>query len=284
MKKKALGKGLKAFIPEEYGILKDDRFLELEIEQLRPNPYQPRTSFDEQALEELSKSIRETGILQPVIVVPEKDYYHIIIGERRWRAAQKAGLKRIPAIIRNMSKEQQYEASLIENLQREDLNPLEIGQAYQKMLDDLNYTQQEIADKVGKDRASVANYIRLLKLPKEIQKMLTDQKLSMGHARALITLEDKNLQLACAHEIQKKNLTVRKVEKIIQQIRSKPEIGPESETSIDPNLFELQENLLKHLGTKVSISGNQNKGVIKIYYHTLNELNSIYDKIKGVKK
>jgi len=152
------------------------------------------------------------------------------------------------------------------------------------MMDDLNYTQQEIADKVGKDRASVANYVRLLKLPKEIQKMLNDQRLSMGHARALITLEDKNLQLACAHQILKKNLTVRKVEKIIQQIRNKPEIDRHSEPQIDPNLFELQENLLKLLGSKVSISGDQNKGVIKIYYHTLNELNSIYDKIKGVKK
>jgi ParB family chromosome partitioning protein len=284
MKKKALGKGLKAFIPEEYGILKDDRFMELEIERLKPNPYQPRTGFDNQALDELSKSIRETGILQPVLVVPENDYYQIIVGERRWRAAQRAGLKRIPAIIRNMTKEQQYEASLIENLQREDLNPLEIGQAYQKMIDDLNYTQQEIAEKVGKDRASVANYVRLLKLPKEIQKMLNEGKLSMGHARALITIEDRDLQLACAQQVLKKNLTVRKVEKIIQKIRNNPQIKHESAHQIDPDLFNLQEDLLKRLGTKVSISGNQNKGVIKIYYHTLEELNSIYEKIKGVKK
>lgn len=284
MKKKALGKGLKAFIPEEYGIFKDDRFMELEIEQLKPNPHQPRTGFDNQALEDLSKSIQETGILQPVIVVPENDHYQIIVGERRWRAAQKAGLKRIPAIIRKMTKEQQYEASLIENLQREDLNPLEIGRAYQKMIDDLNYTQQEIAEKVGKDRASVANYVRLLKLPEEIRKMLNEGKLSMGHARALITIEEKDIQLACAHQILKKNLTVRKVEKIIQQIRNKPRSKQEIAPHIDPDLFNLQEDLLKRLGAKVSISGNQNKGVIKIYYHTLDELNSIYEKIKGVKK
>jgi len=283
MKKKALGKGLKAFIPEEYGILKNDRFTELDIERLKPNPYQPRTGFDDQALDELSKSIQETGILQPVLVVPENDYYQIIVGERRWRAAQKAGLKRIPAIIRNMTKEQQYEASLIENLQREDLNPIEIGQAYQKMIDDLNYTQQEIADKVGKDRASVANYVRLLKLPDEIQKMLNDRKLSMGHARALITVEDEDTQLTCAQQILKKNLTVRKVEKLIQQIKNKPQSKHKSEPRIDPDLFNLQEGLLKRLGTKVSISGDQNKGIIKIYYHTLEELNSIYEKIKGVK-
>ncbi|MFW6160294.1 MAG: ParB/RepB/Spo0J family partition protein, partial [Acidobacteriota bacterium] len=184
MKKKALGKGLKAFLPEDYGILKEDRFVEMELENLKPNPLQPRTSFDQGSIEELARSIKETGVLQPLVVVPSKDddRFTIIVGERRWRAAQKIGLQKIPVIIRNLNRAQQLEASLIENLQREDLNPLEIANAYQKMMEELGYTQQETADKVGKDRASVANYLRLLKLPEEVKEHLAQGRISMGHA------------------------------------------------------------------------------------------------------
>ena len=279
MKKKALGKGLEAFLPEEYRILKDERFAELEIEQLKPNPAQPRSHFDPTALEELALSIRETGILQPVLVVPEDDHYKIIVGERRWRAAQKAGLSKIPVLIRNMSQSQQYEASLIENLQREDLNPMEIALAYKRMAEDLALTQQQVAEKVGKDRASVANYIRLLKLPEEIQKMITQEKLSMGHARALITLEDPELQQTCARQISRNGLSVRNVEKLIQKLKQAPKekkLAPQ-----DPDLMAVQEDLLRHFGTKVAISGRSNKGVIKIHYYSLDDLNRIYEKIKG---
>jgi len=280
MKKRALGKGLEAFLPEQYGILKEERYTELEISQLRPNPEQPRTKFDPVALEELARSIQDTGVLQPVVVVPEKDHYKIIVGERRWRAAQKAGLSKIPALIRTMTQVQQYEATLIENLQREDLNPMEIAVAYQKISDDLGFTQQEIADRVGKDRASVANYIRLLKLPAEIQAMLIDNSISMGHARALITLENPDLQLALAHQINKKGLSVRDIE---AQIAKPKRTSPESPKSPqDPDLLALQEALLKLLGTKVAISGKSEKGVIKIHYYSLEELNRIYEQIKGV--
>ncbi|MBC7364817.1 MAG: ParB/RepB/Spo0J family partition protein, partial [Candidatus Aminicenantes bacterium] len=165
MTKKALGKGLGAFIPEEFGILKEDRYEEIEIDKIRPNPNQPRTMFDEGAIDELAQSIKETGIIQPILVVPEDDYYKIIVGERRWRAAQKAGLRFVPAIVRNITTEKQLEISLIENIHREDLNPLEVAQAFHDLAEALGLTQQEIADKVGKDRASVANYMRLLKLP-----------------------------------------------------------------------------------------------------------------------
>ena len=176
MTKKALGKGLGAFIPEEFGIIKEERYAELDVDQLKPNPLQPRMKFDEKSIDELAQSIRESGVVQPVLVVQEDGQFKIIVGERRWRAAQKAGLKKIPVMIRNLPLAKQLEISIIENIHREDLNPLEIALAYQKMTQDLNYTQQEIADKVGKDRTSITNYLRLLKLPQEIQDALGGRK------------------------------------------------------------------------------------------------------------
>ncbi len=279
MKKKALGKGLEAFLPAEYGILKDERFAELDIDQLKPNPNQPRTHFDSAALEELALSIRETGILQPVVVVAEADHYKIIVGERRWRAAQKAGLRKIPAIIRHMSQIQQYEASLIENLQREDLNPMEIAAAYQRMSEDLGLTQQQIAEKVGKDRASVANYIRLLKLPAEIRHMLAADRLTMGHARALVSLDDPELQLECARRTVQRGLSVRQVENLTHRLKRPP--PDKKKPPLDPDLMAVEEDLLKLLGTKVSITGRPSRGVIKIHYYSLDDLNRIYEKIKG---
>lgn len=279
MKKRALGKGLKAFIPEEYGILKEERYSELEIDELKPNPLQPRLKFAQESIDELALSIKESGILQPIVVTPEGDHYKIIIGERRWLAAQKIGLKKIPAIVRSMTKEKQIEASLIENLQREDLNPLEIALAYQKLIQELHYTQQEVAEKVGKDRTSVTNYLRLLKLPKEIQRNLAENKISMGHARALIPFENLDLQISLSRTIIEKDLSVRDVEKLINKLKRKT---PEKKAlEHDPDLIALQEELLKLLGTKVAISGNQKKGIIKIYYFSIDELNRIYDRIKG---
>ncbi len=281
MTKKALGKGLGAFIPEEFGILKEDRYAEVEIEKVKPNPEQPRTQFDEQSIEELACSIKETGIIQPVLVVPEEDHYKIIVGERRWRAAQKAGLRAIPVIIRNIVREKQLEISLVENIHREDLNPLEIAAAFQRLSEELGLTQQEIADKVGKDRASVANYLRLLKLPEEIKKLIRENKLSMGQARAILALEDQSVQLQVARLVVDKGLSVRETEKLVQRYREKP---PRAQKSLeDPDLKALEEELIKFLGTKVVINGNRNKGAIKIFYFSLDDLNRIYDTIKGVK-
>lgn len=278
MTKKALGKGLKAFIPEEYGILKEERYAELDIEKLNPSTLQPRLRFNDDSIDELASSIKESGVLQPVLVVPEGNHYTIIVGERRWRAAQKIGLKKIPSIIRKMPKAQQLETSLVENLQREDLNPLEVALAYQKLTQELNYTQQEIADKVGKDRASVANYLRLLNLPKEIQDYLAEDKISMGHARALLALENTKAQLSMARHVVQSQLSVRQVEQIIQKLKSGPQA--EKHPPSDPDLMALQEEFIRLLGTKVSISGSQNKGVIKIHYFSTDELNQIYEKIK----
>ena len=278
MKKKALGKGLKAFIPEEYGILKEERFAELDIEKLKPSSFQPRLKFKQDSIEELASSIKESGILQPVLVVPEGNHYTIIVGERRWRAAQKIGFKKIPSIIRSMPAAQQLETSLVENIQREDLNPLEIALAYQKLSQELSYTQEDIAEKVGKDRASVANYLRLLNLPKEIQDYLAAGSISMGHARALLALENAKIQVASARNIIKKQLSVRQVEKAVHKIKDAAQEVKKRPS--DPNLMALQEEFIKLLGTKVSISGSQNRGVIKIHYFSTEELNQIFEKIK----
>jgi ParB family chromosome partitioning protein len=280
MTKKALGKGLKAFLPEEYGILKEERFLDIAIDRLKANPLQPRKKWDPESLAELAQSIRETGILQPVVVVPDEENYTIIVGERRWRAAKKIGLQTIPVLIRNLTEAQQHEAMLIENLQREDLNPIEISKAYQKMIQDFSYTQEDVAKKVGKDRASVANTLRLLKLPREIQELIQDGKLSMGHARALIPVESPERQQSMAKQIVKDNLSVREVEKWVRRLQSPTEKPPKA--PMDPDLLIFQEELLKLLGTKVVLSGDQNKGVLKIFYYTLDDLNRIYEKIKGV--
>lgn len=281
MTKKALGKGLGASIPEEFGILKEDRYAEVEIEKIRPNPRQPRTVFDEASIDELAGSIRETGIIQPLLVVPQDDYYQLVVGERRWRAAQKAGLRVVPVIVRNMPEDKQLEVSLIENIHREDLNPLEIAEAFERLVGQLGLTQQEIADKVGKDRASVANYIRLLKLPEDIKKFIREEKLFMGQARAILALEDEELQRKVALLTVEKSLSVRETEKLVQRYKEKP---PRAQKSLeDPDLKALEEELIRWLGTKVTISGQRNKGTIRILYFSLEELNRIYDRIKGVK-
>jgi ParB family transcriptional regulator, chromosome partitioning protein len=278
--KKALGRGIQAFIPEEFGILKDESYAELDIGLIKPNPLQPRMKFEEQAIDELAQSIREAGVLQPLIVVREGASYKILIGERRWRAAQRAGLNKIPVLIRNIPREQQLEVSLVENLQREELNPIEIALAYRRLTDELGYTQEDVADKVGKDRASVANFLRLLKLPDAIQDGLQEGNLSMGHAKALLALEDSKIQLDFAKKIIHKGLSVRETEKIVAKFSRKP---VSRKTKSDPDLHAVEEELLKRLGTKVAIAGNSKKGVIKIYYFSLDELNRIYDLIKGAR-
>jgi ParB family chromosome partitioning protein len=279
MNKKALGKGLGAFIPDEFSILKDERFAELDLEDVKPNPFQPRMKFDDQTIDELAQSIRETGIVQPVIVTPETDHYKIIVGERRWRAAQKAGLRKIPVLIRNIPKEKQLEVSLIENIHREELNALEIAYAYQKLIDDLGYAQHELADKVGKDRSSVTNYLRLLKLPQEIQDRLGAGDISMGHARALLALEETATQLYACRQIIDRSLSVRNTEALVNRLKKK---APRTQRSLaDPDLHALQEEMLKILGTKVLVAGTRAKGVVKIYYFSLDDLNRIYERVKG---
>jgi len=278
--KKALGKGIQAFIPEEYGILKQETFAELDIELLKPNPSQPRMRFDEEAIADLARSIREAGILQPIMVVPDGEAYKILIGERRWRAAQLAGLNKVPVLIRNIPERKQLEVSLIENLQREQLNPLEVAFGYQRLTEDLGYTQEDVAQKVGKDRASVANYLRLLKLPEEIQEDLQSGVITMGHAKAILALGDPEAQLALARKIVRKGLSVREAEALSGNSRKKT---VHRKPTPDPNLDAVGEDLVRALGTKVAISGNAKKGVIKLFYFSLDELNRLYELLKGVR-
>ena len=279
MSKKVLGKGLGAFIPDEFSILKDERFAELDLEDIKPNPFQPRMKFDDKTIDELALSIKETGVVQPVIVAPEEDHYKIIVGERRWRAAHRAGLRKIPVLIRNIPKEKQLEVSLIENIHREELNALEIAQAYQRLIDDHGYAQHELAEKVGKDRSSVTNYLRLLKLPSEIQERLNDGEITMGHARAMLALEDAATQLYCCRQVIDRGLSVRNTETLVNRLKKR---APRTQRSLsDPDLHALQEDMLKILATKVLVSGSRNKGVLKIYYFSLDDLNRIYNRIKG---
>ena len=281
MKKQALGKGIHAFIPEEYGILKDERLADVPIGQVKPNPAQPRKKFDEAAIADLANSIKSSGVLQPIVVVPEGDHYKIIIGERRWRAARSAGLQKVPVLIRNIPKAQQVEISLVENLQREDLNPIEVAHAYDRLIADLGLTQQEIADKVGCDRSSVANTLRLLKLPFDVQEKLAANKLSMGHARALLALEDSGRQSALVKEIVAKNLSVRDVEKLVQDKKGKA--FRTKKATGDADLKALEEELIRIMGTKVAISGNRQRGAVRIFYFSMDELNRIYEHIKGAR-
>lgn len=278
--KKALGKGIKAFIPEEYGILKEESLTEMDIDRLSPSPFQPRMKFDEQAIEELAQSIRESGILQPIIAVPAGGGYNIIIGERRWRAAQKVGLRKVPVIIRNISKERQMEASIIENLQREDLNPIEVARYYKGMVEVLGYSQEEVAEKVGKDRTSVSNTLRLLNLPEAVQAMLLQEKIAMGHARAILGIEDPKAQVEAARWAADLGRSVRETEDYVSRRRKKK---TPVRAKLDPDLQNLQEDLLQHLGAKVVISGTPKKGAIKISYFSLGELNRIYELIKGIR-
>lgn len=279
MTKKALGKGLAVFLPDDYGILKDERYAEVDIEEIVPNPMQPRMKFDPDSIEELARSMKESGVIQPILVVPEGQAYKIIVGERRWRAAQKAGLKKIPVLIRQIPRERQLEISLVENLHREDLNPLEVAHVYRRLIKELNYTQEEIADRVGKDRTSVTNYLRLLHLPEIVQTYLSENKISMGHARALLALGEAEMQVSLAREIVHRNMTVREVERMISG-RNERKSGTRKPES-DADLRAVEEELIKSLGTKVSIVGNRKKGTIKISYFSLDDLNRIYAKIKG---
>ncbi|MCX7973011.1 MAG: ParB/RepB/Spo0J family partition protein [Candidatus Aminicenantes bacterium] len=270
MTKKALGRGLEVFLPEEIGLIKGERWAELDIDQLRPSPDQPRMKLSQKSLEELAASIKETGVIQPIVVVPEGDYYRIIVGERRWRAAQLAGLRKIPALIRQLSREKQLEISLIENLQREDLNPLEVANVYKRMVEELGLTHEEIAARVGQDRSSITNYLRLLSLPQKVQNFLAEEKISMGHARALAALTDSALQISLAEMIVKRGLSVRETEKLVKKWTQGR--GTAKVKKVNPELLAMEEALIRFFGTKVKIEGSPKKGIIKIFYYSSEDL------------
>jgi ParB family chromosome partitioning protein len=272
MKKKVLGRGLEALIPETK--LEENPPSEIDIDRITPNPNQPRLVHDEVRLEELATSIRENGILQPVLVRPFGKGYQLIAGERRLSAAQRAGLLKIPAVIRDVPDDRLLELALVENIQREPLNPIEEAQAYQHLLDAINETQEKISERLGKDRSTIANSIRLLKLPASVKLMVAEGKLSPGHARALLASNASPSEIAkAAASIIEKGWSVRETERWAKN-RSKSARSPKSQ---DPNEAAAADRLRIALGTKVEIMAkSNNSGEIRIHYYGQDELMRIY--------
>ena len=282
-KRPALGKGLGALIPD---IEKEDRknFLFCGIEEIVPSRYQPRKDFDEGKLAELAASIKEKGIIEPLIVRKRDGGYELIVGERRWRAAQRAGIKEVPVIVREATTAEALELALIENLQREDLNPLEEAEAYKRLMEEFRYTQEELAKRIGKDRTTVANAVRLLKLPQEIKACLADEAISSGHARALLGLESPEEQKTACAEVVKRGLSVRETERLVKRLhvrRSKREEGTKPARQEDEHLGYLEETLRRFLGTRVRIPKKGSKGKIEIEFYSEEDLERIVEIIMG---
>ena len=295
-KKSGVGKGLDSLIADKVkstspkvsskeagtdGIMMD-------IQKVEPNREQPRKKFDEDALVELSESIKQFGILQPLLVQQREDYYEIIAGERRWRAAKIAGLKEVPVIIKKLTEQEIMEISLIENIQREDLNPIEEALAYKKLLEEFHLKQDEVAERVSKSRTAVTNAMRLLKLNEKVQQMVIDEMLSTGHARALIGIDDPELQYSYAQKIFDEKLSVRDTEKLVKNLQNEKKKNPEVNKN-DPKLQainrDMEEQMKGLLGTKININAkDEKKGKIEIEYYSQDELDRIIDLIRTVQK
>jgi ParB family chromosome partitioning protein len=274
---KALGKGLSALIPEteNYGS-GAVRFFQCPVEMIEPNPYQPRQSFDGDELEELASSVKEQGILTPLLVSKTEKGYRLIAGERRWRAAQKAGLARVPVVVRETTPVQSLELALIENIHRKDLNPIEEAMAYSRLLENEGATQESVAARLGKDRATIANSVRLLKLPTSIQKDVMESRLSMGHARVLAGLKDALEQKTVRDEIIKKDLSVRQTEALVKR-KSRLGSSKQRARGKDPYLQSLADSLKNSLGTKVEIKKRGKQGSILIYFYSDEELDRLLE-------
>lgn len=283
-RKTGLGKGLEALIPTE-GFLptgeklpSESGILQIPVQQIVPNPHQPRMRIDPEELSELANSIREHGVLQPLLVTAGviPDQYILIAGERRLLAARQAGLERVPVIIREATEQQRVELALIENLQRADLNPLEMAEAYRQLSEDYNLSHDEIAARVGKSRASVTNTLRLLKLPTEVQEALAEGKISEGHARALLGLFSPQAQAAALQTILKKELSVRQTEELVRLLSAqKPPAAPKPPQS--PELVEIETKLRQSLGTKVVLRHHRGGGTLTIHYYSEEELNALVE-------
>lgn len=283
--KPGLGKGLDLLIPEEEGDEKKDSVL-LRISEIEPNSHQPRKNFNEDSLKELADSIKAHGVIEPIIVRDKKDYYEIVAGERRWRAARMAGLKEIPALIREYSDSEISEIALIENIQREDLTPLEEARAYKTLIDEYKLTQEELSSRISKSRAAIANSMRLLKLDEKVQAMLEEGSLTAGHARALLSLEEPEDQLKAAREVIGKNLSVRETEDLVKKWNTSSGKKEKKPSEKDLVYRDLEEKIEKSLGTKVKISNKDNgTGKIEINYYSDDELERIYEIIsRGAKE
>jgi len=277
--RKALGRGLNALLgtPD----LEPEQLREIDIDRILPNSHQPRKNFDEQALNELADSIREHGVVQPIVVRALEDgFFQLIAGERRWRASQRAGLTRLPAVIREAEEDSALEIALIENLQREDLNPMEEAQAYERLITDFGLTQEEVARRVGKNRATVANMLRLLRLPPEVQQWLRENRLTTGHAKALLSLSDLDAILESAKKIIQGDYSVRQAEMLVSRYSNRvpgAEYPAGSHGAVDPNVRAAIHALEQALGTKVTVQESGGKGKIEIHFFSVEEMNRLYE-------
>ncbi len=283
-KSRGLGKGLKALIPDESFMSIDNSDTEnaeklvffLQINKIRPNADQPRKKFNREKLEELAASIKEHGILQPLVVRPENNGYTIIAGERRWRAATMAGLKEVPVIVKDLPAKDVMELALIENVQREDLNAIEEAEAYGALMEHFNLTQGEIGIRIGKSRAAITNTMRLLNLPDKVRQEVLDDNISSGHARALLSLEDQRQMEALCEEIIDKKLSVRETEKKVKLLKNPPK-EEKAKPEKNPYITAVEDGLKQKFATKVKISGKKDKGKIEMEYYSTEDLNRILD-------
>lgn len=293
-KKEALGKGIRSLLQSidadlkttagdhlKGGVVeKATTTIRVPVEHIEINPKQPRHDFDEQALNELAHSIKLHDIIQPLTVSKSGDKYRIIAGERRWRAAKIAGLKDVPVYIRQANDQQLLELALLENLQRENLNAIEIGLSYKRMMEELNYTQEQVAERMGKERSTVTNYIRLLKLPPDIQIAVRNNSISMGHARAIINVDTVDQQLFIFNEIKKQGLSVRQTEDLVRKLYKTSGVKKPVKTTLPATFRKIEDNLASHYGTRVKMQHNKKgHGAITIEYFSIQELNTILEKM-----
>ncbi len=280
MERKALGKGISALIPErETG--RQDKIIYVQTDQIKPNPFQPRESFDSQSLEELTQSIKEKGVIQPILVRHKGDYYELIAGERRLRAVNLLNIKEIPVIVKEVEDRDSLELSLIENIQRQELNPIEEAHAYRYLIDKFQVTQEKISEVLGKARVSVTNILRLLKLPQEIQEEIKKGRISFAHGRALLEMEDANQQRRLAQEVISKGLSVRELESLIKAQRPRGIKRHMVKSWREPYLAALEEELQHVLATKVRISKRKKRGHILIEFYSQEDLERIVNVLRG---
>ncbi len=280
MEKKVLGRGINALIPEFDEMEEKGKIINLPIEKIRPNPHQPREKFDDATIDELMSSIKEKGLVQPILVRKMSDGYELIAGERRLRAAKKMQLDKIPAIVKDTDSQASLELALIENIQREDLNPLEEARAYKHLIDKFGLTQEKISQIVGKSRSSIANTLRLFNLPKEIQEAIKKEQISHAHGKVLLEVADINEQLRLLRQILSSSLSVRELESVIfKHKQTRPRKG-RAHNILDHNILALQDGLQRFLGTKVRIIPRKKRGTVLIEFYSLNDLERIINIIK----
>lgn len=280
MNRKALGRGLSALLGDESAKKENEEFLDLDLDLIEPNSEQPRTRFTENALDELAQSIRSNGIVQPIVVRKRGARYQIVAGERRWRAAQRAGLHKIPAVVREVSDDKLLELALIENIQRQELNAIEEAKAYKKLINTIGLTQEMVADRVGKNRTAITTFLRLLKLPDDIQKLVEEEKITAGHARALLMIEDNDSRRLIAKNIIEFSLSVRETEKAIKRLSKGGETVAKKEviSKQNANHKAAETKLRRYFGTQVRIipDGKGTGGKIELEYFSESELDRIY--------